>query len=200
MKTRKKQTKENITVHISCPNSIGPDEMQDIIAKAIIQADEMRVQREEENRKEINKKWHEVIGYKDYSNRGWLANCFFRIINDVAILAKIPLIPKKKIEADWVSWSLLKAVIVMLFQFITYVFLPLVFFALLFEAFQQWDIIYSSLCFPMAFFIYTLYGIFRLTTIEIDRIKDRNYLIGLFTAIVTVISVIIAVIAIIWGK
>lgn len=190
MKTRKKQTYENITVHISCPNSIGADEMQDIIAKAIIQADEMRVRKEEEKRKEIDRKWHEVIGYKDYSNRGGLAKCLLRFLNDVFILLKIPLITKKKIKTDWVSWSLLKAALVILFQFITYGFLLVGLLVSLLATIQQKNITYILLAVP----VYMLHGVLRMATVEIDEIEDRNYLIGLFTAIVTVISVIVAIV------
>ena len=63
MNMRKKEKKENITVHISCPNNIGPAEMEKIIAQAIIKADEMRVQKEEEKRKEIDKKFLQYFIY-----------------------------------------------------------------------------------------------------------------------------------------
>lgn len=195
MKTRKKQTKENITIHISCPNSIGPDEMKDIIAKAIIKADEIRIQKEEERSKDIDKRWHETIGYKDYSNKKGLAKWALRLINDIVILVKIPFIPKAKIETDWISWSLLKTAMVILFQGITLMlFISTI--IPVYMAIQQKNFFYIS----FAFLLYALGGISRMTTIEIDRIRDRNYLIGLFTAIVTVISVIIAVITIIGGK
>lgn len=95
--------------------------MESIIAKAIIKADEMRVQKEEERRKEIDRRWHKVIGYKDYSNKKGFAKLFFRFTNDVVILAKIPFISRRKIETDWMSWSLLKAAMVILFQGITWI-------------------------------------------------------------------------------
>lgn len=191
MNMRKKEKKENITVHISCPNNMGPEEMESIIAKAIIKADEMRVQKEEERRKEIDRRWHKVIGYKDYSNKKGFAKLFFRFTNDVVILAKIPFISRRKIETDWMSWSLLKAAMVILFQGITWIlFISMI--IPVYMAIQQ----KNGFHLLFTFLLYALGGISRMTTIEIDKIQDRNYLIGLFTAIVTVISVVIAV----WRK
>lgn len=200
MKTRKRRKKETITLNTSYPNGIGPDEMTDIIAKAIIKADEMRVQKEEEKKKEIKKKWCETIGYKDYSNKKGLAKQFYRFINDAAILLKMPFISKEKIETDRVAWSLLQVALIILFQIITYGFFPPVFFFLLYKAIWQRHIIYSPLRLLTAFFVYILYGLFRMVTVEIDRIKERDYLIELFTAIITIISVVVAVIAIVGGK
>lgn len=168
--------------------------MEKIIAQAIIKADEMRVQKEEEKRKEIDKKWHETIGYKDYSNRKGIEKWMFRFVNDIVILAKIPFIPKEKIETDWISWSLLKAAMVILFRLITYGFLLLAL-SLFYFSIQQKNFIYIS----FAFLFYALAGIFRMTSVEIDKIQDRNYLIGLFTAIITVISVIVAIITVVRG-
>ena len=196
MNTKKKcSNREKFIMQTSCPNNIGSNELKSIIANALIKADEIRIQKDEEARKEKDRKWHEVIGYKDYSDKKGLAKWALRFINDVVILAKLPFIPKEKIETDWISWSLLKAAMVILFQFITYGFLLVSFVGLLFAIIQQKNIIYIILAFP----IYALYGILRMATVEIDKIRDRNYLISLFTAIVTVISVIIAIVTAVRG-
>ena len=170
--------------------------MTHIIAKAIVEAEDIRIQKENEKRKEKDRKWREVIGYKDYSDKKGVMRWVLRFINDCFILLRIPRIPKEKIETDWVSWSLLKVTMVMLFQFITYGFLLGSMLMLFATIIHLKNILYLGFAVP----IFGLFGIFRIASIEVDKIEDRNYLISLFTAIVTVISVIIAIIVAMKGR
>ena len=48
-----------------------------------------------------------------------------------------------------------------------------------------------------AFPIFLLSRIFRMASYEIDRVKDYNYLFGLFATVTSIISVVIAIIAIV---
>ena len=48
-----------------------------------------------------------------------------------------------------------------------------------------------------AFPIFLLSRIFRMASYEIDRIKDYNYLFGLFATVTSIISIVIAIIAIV---
>lgn len=48
-----------------------------------------------------------------------------------------------------------------------------------------------------AFPIFLLSRIFRMASYEIDRIKDYNYLFGLFATVTSIISVVIAIIAVV---
>lgn len=41
--------------------------------------------------------------------------------------------------------------------------------------------------------------IFRIVRLEVDKIKDHNYLFGLFASITSLVSIIIAVIAVVKG-
>lgn len=48
-----------------------------------------------------------------------------------------------------------------------------------------------------AFPIFLLSRIFKMASYEIDRIKDYNYLFGLFATVTSIISVVIAIIAVV---
>jgi hypothetical protein len=40
---------------------------------------------------------------------------------------------------------------------------------------------------------------FRMASIEIEKIEDRNYLFGLFASVASIVSIVIAIIAVVKG-
>ena len=100
----KKNTKQNITsksvqsVNINLPENVSMEEMQHMIACAIIEAEEIKAQKAEEQHKIAVEEWHRKIGYKEYDNK--LKDC----LNGI----KIYFLPKKDIEGDIASTTLLK--------------------------------------------------------------------------------------------
>ncbi len=56
--------------------------------------------------------------------------------------------------------------------------------------------------------LYIMYGIiafifsrlFRMAGIEVEKIEDRNYLIGIFASVTSLISIVIAIIAVVKGN
>ncbi len=43
-------------------------------------------------------------------------------------------------------------------------------------------------------------GIFRMASIEVDSFEDRNFLVGLFAAITSIISIAVAIVAIVYQR
>ncbi len=189
MAKKKRTVKENAPVYISLPNSMSAEEMKHIIAEALVEADEIRKQRNDENNEDAVQKLRSFMGYKKYEGTNRYIGYICSVLNFFKTIVRLPMIPQKVIKGNLVSLSLLKALIVLVFQFVTWLF---GLFALYFfwKMIHQRSIIYI---FHVILF-YILMGIFRMARIEIDKIEDRNYLIGLFTAIASTISIIIAVV------
>lgn len=111
----KKKSKQNIasnpsqSVNISLPENMSAEEMQHIIANAIIEAEEIKAQKEEEKRKAALAEWHNIVGYKEYQNK------IKQFFNNVKTFTKILFLPKKYIKGDRASTILLKSVISLFF-------------------------------------------------------------------------------------
>ena len=193
-------SKPLLTVKVNFPEKMNAEEMQHIIACAIVEAEEIKAQKEEEKRKAALAEWHNIVGYKKYKNK------MKQFFNNVKVFTKILFLPKKYIEGDRASTILLKSVISLFFGLMQCCSLIL---AILLIAFvpaqylmQNIDVLpwYQNM-------LYILFGIlafvfsrlFRMAGIEIDNLDDRNYLFGLFASITSLISIIIAVIAIVKG-
>ena len=193
-------SKPLLTVKVNFPEKMNAEEMQHIIACAIVEAEEIKAQKEEEKRKAALAEWHNIVGYKKYKNK------MKQFFNNVKVFTKILFLPKKYIEGDRASTILLKSVISLFFGLMQCCSLIL---AILLIAFvpaqylmQNIDVLpwYQNM-------LYILFGIlafvfsrlFRMAGIEIDNLDDRNYLFGLFASITSLISIIIAVFAIVKG-
>ena len=65
---------------------ITPEELQNIIANALLQAEEQRKQIKEEKQEQEKQKWREEIGYKDYSKTNSKFAGFLGGLNTVNVI------------------------------------------------------------------------------------------------------------------
>lgn len=202
----KKKSKQNIasnplqSVNISLLENMSAEEMQHIIANAIIEAEEIKAQKEEEKRKAALAEWHNIVGYKEYQNK------IKQFFNDVKAFTKILFLPKKYIEGDRASTILLKSVISLFFWLMQYCSLILAILLIAFVPAQylMQNIVvlpwYQNVLFiSLGVLAFVFSRLFRMAGIEIDNLDDRNYLFSLFASLTSLVSIIIAVIAIVKG-
>lgn len=190
----KRTTINNITNHIENVNlEIDYDKLAQAIVKAQIEANNLMNEKEieDEKRSEISQQRKDYLKEKDYSSE---TNLFFRIlktfINRLCVFIRILFIPKKKIVLFTAIDSLITSFTSILFAIIKFV---LYVFAILFiiGIFYDLDI---TLSLPFALVCFVFAQLFRIAQYEVDRIKNRDYILALFVGILTVFSLIISVI------
>lgn len=188
------------SVNINLPGNMSADEMQHIIAHAIVEAEEIKAQKEAEQSETALAEWHAIIGYKKYENK------FRNILNEIKVFFKVMFLPKRHIEGDRASTALLKTVISSFFWIMKWCSLgfAVCLFAFIPAQFLIHDVatlpLYQNVIivlFGTASFIFS--RLFRIISIEIDKLDDRNFLFGLFASVTSLVSIIIAVIAIVKG-
>lgn len=202
----KKKAKQNDaskplqSANINLPENMSAEEMQHIIACAIVEAEEIKAQNEENQCKVALTEWHKKIGYKEHKNK------FKSILNKIKVFFKILFIPKEYIEGDKASSILLKSFIALFFWIMKWS--SLLFAVSLIGCFPiqyfmgsmgqfPWQL--YSYCVPFALLAFIFSRLFRMAGIEVDKLDDRNYLFGLFASITSLVSIIIAVITIVKG-
>jgi len=204
--SNKKKTKENNfspplqSVNINLSENMSREEIQHMIACAIIEAEEIKAQKEEEEHKIAVEKWQSKIGYKEYNNK---RQQFF---NDIKVFRNILFLPKKDIEGVRISIMLLKSVLSIFFGLMKWCSLIVGIFVIVYLPIQCvtgnikqlscLTVIFCILFFILAFIFSRL---FRIADIEIENLEDRNYLFCLFTSITSFVSIIVAIIAIVKG-
>lgn len=208
MSKRKKSQKQNSEARQSAPAHINAvsgqmsaDELQHMIANAIMEAEDMKAKREADRKAEELAEWHKIIG-RDKSKKG-----IVKAWNVFTSAIKMIFVSKKYIKGDRVSTAIIQGLLQLCFQFlngICFVFMllfiasiPLSFISPLVPGLNWSQIVFYVL---MAIFMLIISRLFRIASIEAEKMEDRNNLYGLFASIASIISIVIAVIAIVKGK
>lgn len=208
MSKRKKSQKQNSEARQSAPAHINAvsgqmsaDELQHMIANAIMEAEDMKAKREADKKAEELAEWRKVIGY-DKSKTG-----IAKVWNGFSSTVKALFVSKKYIKGDRASTAIIQGLLQLCFQalywicsffaFMLLVCIPLSFALPNIEKMNEVQIVFYII---MAFFMFVSSRLFRIASIEAEKMEDRNNLYGLFASIASIISIGIAVIAIVKGK
>lgn len=208
MSKRKKSQKQNSEARQSAPAHINAasgqmsaDELQHMIANAIMEAEDMKAKREADKKAEELAEWRKVIGY-DKSKTG-----IAKVWNGFSSTVKALFVSKKYIKGDRASTAIIQGLLQLCFQalywicsffaFMLLVCIPLSFALPNIEKMNEVQIVFYII---MAFFMFVSSRLFRIASIEAEKMEDRNNLYGLFASIASIISIVIAVIAIVKGK
>lgn len=201
----KKEKVQTTSINIILSEYLDKNELQHIIANALIESEEIKKQRDEKRKEEELRIWHENIGYKDYSNSKHKYKWLLQLRNDIWIFFKFSFIPKQKIQGDRAISSLLKMALswilsagrwlVFLFAVILLVLIPLQIFvpSIRFPVYVELLFIMSS------YLAFVISGFLRMASIEVEKLNDRDYLIGIFASVTSIISITIAIIAVVRG-
>lgn len=165
----------------------------DKLAEAIVKAKQIEKQNEEQEKAKKLAEWRATIGYKEHDDKKGLRRTLFRLCNRIKVIFKIMFILRKK----HIETSPTKAFI----QSLTYSFFNLV----------KWVLTLGAICFLVPLFYhpnveygcieyiaiivcgvvtFILSRIFRLMAIEIDQMNDREQVLGIFTAVISIYSLI----------
>lgn len=194
MSKRKKQTqKQNIIKKIenSPEKDINAEMLSNAITKALLEYDKRKEQEVQDKSKKEQAEFHASLGIKEGRPK------FFA---DLKLLLR----PKKYAKNIQANTELTRLVLKFIYKLVEWVLLLLSIFMIAAIPLQfiipdvpiaAWyiDVIIIVWAFP----IFLLSRIFRMASYEIDRIKDYNYLFGLFATVTSIISVVIAIIAIV---
>lgn len=204
-KSQKNQKKKSVSnnirpINIIPPENMTSDELQHIIANAILEAEYIKEQRTIEQKEKEKAEWREKIGVENCKGK------FKNILNGIKVIFKIFFMPKKYIKGDRASIGLLKFFLSLFFDIVSVVLLLLGLYLIFIIHFQHFFInttkltIFSNIISILyGFLILILSRMFRMASIEIEQIEDRNYIFGVFASVTSMISIIIAVIALLKG-
>jgi hypothetical protein len=207
-KERKKKNSPQSTtpINVSLPVGMSAEEMQHVIAKALVEAEELKEQKKNEQREKEHAEWRKDIGYKDYSDKTPFKNGILTFFNRLFCFFKVMFIPAKKVKGDMASFGLLQMSVSACFSianFISFFAFVLLFFGGIASFFipmdpplpwitSLWSIFIGLGCFMFS-------RMFRMASIEIQKIEDRNYLFGIFASLASIVSIIIAIVSIAKG-
>ncbi|MDE7265567.1 MAG: hypothetical protein K2N52_04765 [Clostridia bacterium] len=191
---KKKKRKQNTlqkTDDLSVPTGLTEEALTRVITNALIEYDKRKEQGKQEKIKKEQEAFDKSLGIKAGKHK------FFATL-------KLLFRPKKYAKGIQANSELTKSVLKGFYKLIEWTLLLLSIFLIACIPLQfiipnapiaDWyiDVIIAIWAIP----IFLLSRIFRIASYEIERIKDYNYLFGLFATVTSIISVVIAIIAIV---
>lgn len=199
-KNKNSKNASNNNVNIVLPDSLSAKEMQQIITNALLAVEDTKEQRAKEQKEQDRKNFREAMGYKDYPHEKGLKRSFLVFCNRVKMLFKLFYAPKHLIKGDDVTFGLLKIFIEIffwvakwaatLFTIFAIAYIPLQYIV---ETIPVLPIMSNLLLGGFAFSSFLLSRMFRMASIEVDKIEDRSLLFGIFASVASIVSIVITI-------
>ena len=184
--------KNNQTV-VNNIESVNLDIDYDKLAEAIVKAKKIEKEQQIKEKEQAFIEWRNSLGYKEYSNKNKIAKKFLTFGNRIKVSFKLMFLSKnKKIEASF-SAIFLQTLLVGFFNFLklatlisSILFIVFIFYHPEIDFEKHHYIVLSVL----AIFSFLYSRFFRLISIEIDQMNDKEQLLSLFTAVVAIIPLV----------
>ena len=165
----------------------------DKLADAIVKAKRIEKEAEEREKAAALAKWRTEVGYNEHKNKKGFSKKFFCACNRVKVVWNIMFISKKKHIATSPTSSFIQGLTASFFnliQWILTVFTIGFIVAIFYHPNIQYGVVEYFMCGSFALLSFMLSRIFRLMSIEIEQMSNREQVLGVFTAVVSVIPLI----------
>ena len=203
-KNKNSKNSPSNNVNIVLPDSLSAEEMQRIITNALLAVEDTKEQKVKEQKEQERANFREAMGYKDYLHEKGLKRSFLVFCNRVKMLFKLFFAPRHLIKGDDATFGLLKMSIEIffwvakwaatLFTVFSIAYIPLQYIV---EAIPVLPLMSNVLLGVFAFSAFLLSRMFRMASIEVDKIEDRSLLFGIFASVASIVSIVIAIVAIV---
>lgn len=190
------------TVNIVFPNNMSADEIKHIIADGLMEFEDRKQQQEDKEKELRQKEWQQAIGAKDFSHVKRPKRWLLEFCNAVKVLWRICRITEKDVRGDGVTLGIMQMLLELFFSILNvgfslvalvlFLVSPVICFR---ESVSLLSIETVVVSWAFGLLALVLSRMFRIAGLEIMNIKDRNYLLGLFTCVTSVVSIVIAFIA-----
>lgn len=184
------------------PNIINIDELEienkieidyDKLALAIVKAKRIEEENEEKEKKEALIKWKSEIGYKEYADKTGLEKHAYCFCNRIKVVWNIMFISKKKRIATSPTCAFLQEITRSIFKVVQLV-LTLITICSVGTLFIHPGVRFCFVeyftCISVALVSFMLARLFRLMAIEIEQMSNREQILGVFTAVISVIPLV----------
>lgn len=198
-KKSKRQKSNDQQVLVTIPANFDYQKFADAMFQAQLRAKEQEKDKKEKDSQIKQNEWHNILKYKEYPNSKYkISNWFHSARNGFVVFYKMMTLKRKEAKFDTVTVSLLHFALNEILALIKWTFY-IIALSLAISSFYSFE---EKVAIPFRF-IFLCYGglsfvfarIVRIAQFEVDHINEREYLIGILSAITSFVAMIIAVIA-----
>lgn len=166
----------------------------DAIVKAYQIIEKQKVEKEIELEKNEKREWQEIMGQKEYpENEKWYLKRLHIARNNWMAIWNLLFFKSKNARDLRATFSLIQLAVVEIFKLCKWC-LYFVSFTIVISALQNGGDSLSNIA--IAFVIWAFARLFRIASFEVEKVKDGNLLIALFSGCISFVAMIVAIIAI----
>ena len=202
-KTNKQKKEQNTVppVNLVIPDNMSNNEMQELLVKSLLAYDEAKKELEVKAEEEALLERQKLLGYKDYSGWKLIPRVFLQFFNRIAVIIRILFMPKKTIKGDYATTGLMKIGVSMLFGLAKWLLWIVSICCFLSYPLSQMlpnnpkielSMYPAYIGFGLLAFIFA--QLFRIASIEIEKMKDHNYIVDIFAAVAAIVAIIISLV------
>lgn len=204
-KSKNSQDKAKPTIPSAIfPAEMSQEEMQHIIANAIIEAQKTKEDAKQKQKEANIRELQEAIGLKEYIDKNRLLRIIKIAINRIKCFFKICFLSRKNIKGDRVTFGILSMLLTLIFALVslvlyvvTFIFFVCGIIALIRgQGAPLWGIEWYAFI-PFSFAAFVFASIFRISSIEIEKVEDRDYIQSLLNIVLTIIAAVFAYLSLI---
>lgn len=204
-KSKNSQDKAQPTIpSVIFPAEMSQEEMQHIIANAIIETPKMKEDAKQKQKEANIRELQETIGLKEYNDKNRLLRIIKIAINRIKCFFKICFLSRKNIKGDRVTFGILSMLLTLIFALVSSVLyvVAFIFFVCGIIALTRgqgaplWGIEWYAFI-PYSFAAFMFASIFRISSIEIEKVEDRNYIQSLLNIVFAIIAAVFAYLSLI---
>ena len=204
-KSKNSQDKAQPTIpSVIFPAEMSQEEMQHIIANAIIEAQKTKEDAKQKQKEANIRELQEAIGLKEYNDKNRLLRIIKITINRIKCFFKICFLSRKNIKGDRATFGILSMLLTLIFALVslvlyvvTFIFFVCGIIALIRgQGAPLWGIEWYAFI-PFSFAAFVFASIFRISSIEIEKVEDRDYIQSLLNIVLTIIAAVFAYLSLI---
>ena len=194
-KQKKNKNNEKQQNHVNSNQIILDSKiMTDAIVKAYQIIEQEKVEKEIELEKNERREWLEIMGQKEYpENEKWYLKRFHIVRNTWVAIWNLLFLKAKNARDLRATFSLMQLAVVEIFKLCKWC-LYFVSITAAISAFQNGGDSISNLA--IVFVIWAFARLFRIASFEVEKVKDGNLLIALFSGCISFVAMVVAIIAI----
>lgn len=197
-KRKNKQQSEIVQQNVIMPETFDYQKFADAIVEAQIKAKEKEDGLNKQKSEEANIEWQKIIGYKEYSDdKKWLIKRLHKLKNVVVVFFYMLFFKKKNAKYDVATFAILKlflSVLFGIFKFLLYLF-SIGLLISTFYSFTEKAFVFSGIPLCYAFLSFMIARLIRVAQFEVENMNEREYLIGILSAVTSFMAMIFALLA-----
>lgn len=185
-------TPQQIETNLTVSTNITKDELKQMIVEAYFDIEKKKEESKKQIEDQEQNNWHNYIGYKDNNK------ILCRIMNRISVFLKIMLKPKKYIRENVAISFLIEISLQGIIKLLEYTFLlaPIIFYILNYKSYSTE---YKVSFIPVILIFIMISRILRMAYYEVEKIKDKIYMVSVFMGITSFIMLIVTIITVIKG-